>query len=264
MTQHRSAEVGTATAPKGALRTATEEQAVHEYLPLADGIARQMGQHGPDLEDLIQVARLALVKAARRFDPRLNSNFVAFARPTITGELKRYLRDHSWVIQPPREVQELQIEIRREHPLLCQVLGREPRLDELAAHLGQPIPRVAEAVVSQSGRHPDSLDAVHNGRTLEEQLPDACNDEFAALDDSLMLSGALRQLDPDEKLMLRLRYFEDESQQLIGERMRMSQVQVSRALARILQKLQRHILAQFPHTAGERGTPARQHRPRVA
>ncbi|MEE5905397.1 sigma-70 family RNA polymerase sigma factor, partial [Streptococcus pneumoniae] len=172
----------------------------------------------------------------------------------ITGELKRDLRDHSWVIQPPREIQELQIEIRREHPLLCQVLGREPRLHELAAHLGQPIPRVAEAVVSQSGRHPDSLDVVHNGRTLEEQLPDACNDEFAALYDSLMLSGALRQLDPDEKLMLRLRYFEDESQQRIGERMRMSQVQVSRALARILQKLQRHILAQFPHTAGERGT----------
>ena len=235
-----------APTPKGALRSAMEEQVVTEYLPLADHLARQVSHHGQDLEDMMQVARLALVKAAQRFDPRISPSFVAFARPTVLGELKRFLRDQSWVIQPPREIQELQLQVQREYPGLCQRLGREPRVTELAAQLGRTPRLVAEAMLCQQGRRPDSLDVEQERNSLHEQLPSTRADEFAAVDDSILLGDALRELEPQEKLILRLRYFEDESQQRIGQRLRMSQVQVSRSLARILAKLQRHMLASRP------------------
>lgn len=228
--------------PKGALRTAMEEQVIIDHLPLADSIARKFGRYGHDLEDMIQVARLALVKAARRFEPQRNPNFVAFARPTIAGEIKRYLRDHAWMVQPPRGVQELQVELMREYPVMCQRLGREPTVDELAAHLGQEPGAVAEAVVSYHGRQPESLDKAEDGRSLEEQIPDGEADAFAAVDDSIALAAALRELTPEQKQLLRMRFFEDQSQQRIGEQTGMSQVQVSRALSRILVKLQRHML----------------------
>ncbi len=235
--------------PKSAIRSALEEQAIIEHLPLADSIARKFGRQGPDFEDMIQVARLALVKAARRFDPQRNTNFVAFARPTISGEIKRYLRDSSWMVQPPRGVQDLRTEIAREHPALCQVLGREPSLGDLAKHLGREADAVAEAMISHNSQQPESLDAVRAGQPLEDRLPDRDGDIFAALDDLLALTEALRVLTIQEKKLLRMRFFEDQSQQGIGEKMKMTQVQVSRALARILVKLQDHMLNHAPAAA---------------
>lgn len=142
------------------------------------------------------------------------------------------------------------MQAQREHALLCQVLGREPRLDELAIHLGRPEREVAEALGAVAGRRPESLDALYEGQDLHERLPAAPGDGFAALDDSMLLGSALQQLDAEEKQMLRLRYFEDRSQQDIGTRMRMTQMQVSRALSRILTKLHRHMGGHCPTATG--------------
>jgi RNA polymerase sigma-B factor len=234
-----------------------EEQVVIDHLPLADAIARKYGRRGPDLEDMVQVARMALLKAARRIEPQRNTGFGAFARPTIAGEVKRYLRDSAWMVQPPRGIQDLHTEVTREHPALCQLLGREPTLEELAEHLGEETEAVAEAIASHTSLQPDSLDKVTPaGLALEDRLPDRQGDVFGALDDSLALAQALRTLDGAEKELLRMRFFEDQSQQGIGDRLGMTQVQVSRALARILVKLQRHMLYRGEHDGATPGSGA--------
>src|SRR6185312_13259431 len=115
---HDACSPAPAAAPRGALRAALEEQMVLDHLPLADAMARKYARGGHDVEDLIQVARMALVKAARRFDPGVNPHFDAYARPTISGEIKRYLRDAIWMVQPPRGIQDLHPEVSRAHPVL--------------------------------------------------------------------------------------------------------------------------------------------------
>lgn len=242
-------------APRGAVRKAFEEQMIIEHLPLADGIARGFARNGRDLDDLMQVARMALVKAGRRFDPTLNPHFTAYARPTIIGEMKRYLRDSAWMVQPPRAIKDLHTQVAHEHPALCQSLGREPTLAELAGHLGEEPEVVAEAITSHNSLRPDSLDLPQGNLAVEDRLPDDTAEVFGTLDDELSLAEALRTLAPDEKQLLHLRFYEERSQQQIGDGLGMTQVQVSRALARILVKLQRQILNRFPG-AGAHGEPA--------
>lgn len=244
--------------PQGAVRTALEEQMILEHLPLADGIAQGFARNGRDPDDLMQVARMALVKAGRRFDATLNPHFTAYARPTIIGEVKRYLRDSAWMVQPPRAIQELHIQVAQEHPVLCQSLGREPTLAELAGHLGEEPQVVAEAITSHNSLRPDSLDVPQGDLALEDRIPDRGAEVYGALDDELSLAEALRTLAADEKQLLHLRFYEERSQQQIGEALGMSQVQVSRALARILVKLQRQILNRFPGVAAP-GEPAMRH-----
>jgi len=229
---------------------------VLDHLPLADAMARKYARGGHDVEDLIQVARMALVKAARRFDPGVNPHFDAYARPTISGEIKRYLRDAIWMVQPPRGIQDLHTEVSRAHPVLCQSLGREPTLDELADHLGEDRALVAEAITSHNSLQPESLDELCADLPAEDRVPAAGAEVFGALDDELSLAQALRTLDPGEKRLLHLRFFEEQSQQSIGEDLQMSQVQVSRALARILVRLQRQMLNRFPGQESSSGRSA--------
>lgn len=252
-TAHDADVPAAGTTPRGAVRGALEEQLVLDHLPLADGIAQGFARNGRDLDDLMQVARMALVKAGRRFDPTLNPHFTAFARPTIIGEVKRYLRDSSWMVQPPRAIQDLHTRVAREHPMLCQLLGREPTLAELAVHLGEEPEAVAEAITSHNSLRPDSLDVSCGDIPLEDRVPDGDAEVYGALDDELSLAEALRTLPGDEKRLLHLRFYDELSQQQIGGELGMTQVQVSRALARILVKLQRQILNRFPDapSAGE-------------
>ncbi len=229
---------------------------VLDHLPLADAMARKYSRGGHDVEDMVQVARMALVKAARRFDPAVNPHFDAYARPTISGEIKRYLRDAVWMVQPPRGIQDLHTGISRAHPVLCQSLGREPTLDELAGHLGEEPSLVAEAITSLNSLQPDSLDVLCGDLPTEDHVPAVDAEVFGALDDELSLAQALRTLDPVEKRLLHLRFFEEQSQQSIGEELQMSQVQVSRALARILVRLQRQMLNRFPGRGAASGRSA--------
>ncbi|QTG81184.1 sigma-70 family RNA polymerase sigma factor [Arthrobacter crystallopoietes] len=226
---------------RGSLRQALEEELVLGHLDIAETAARNYVGTGRELDDLKQVARMGLLKAVRGFDPERGTDFPAYAMPTVTGELKRYLRDSCWVIRPPRHVQDLRTAAAKAGPALAQRLGRDPFLSELAEDLGESLQSVAEALNCQNSLRPESLEADADGRHLADTLGGNDN-RLEKAEEMLVLRGAIRELDRREQQLLYYRYFEEESQQRVGERVGMTQMQVSRALARILVKLQRQLL----------------------
>lgn len=219
-------------------------------LHLAEYAAWSFRAPGRDLDDLRQIARLGLLKAVRGYDDSRGPDFASYAGPTIRGELKRYLRDATWVVRPPRPVQDLRLAIERAGPALTQQLGHQPTTDDFAAELKQSPQAVSEALGVSTSLHPDSLDAPGEGgqqdepRALAELLPDGAAD-LADSENRLLLRAALREVGELDRHLVFYRYFAEESQQQIAERFGMTQRQVSRALARILGQLQA-ILAEAP------------------
>jgi RNA polymerase sigma-B factor len=233
------------TAAKGGrLRQAFENDLILDYLDLAEALAARFEARGRERADLNQVAYLGLVKAARGFDRSKGDSFPAYAAPTITGELKRYLRDRSWVVRPPRHIQDLRSRLFRAEPELAQVLGRNPTVSELAHHLGAGTDDVNEAINAGSSLHPDSLDAVPpqcGALPASEVL--ACSDvPLERLEELSCLREALQDLDPEDRELLYRRYFCEETQVQLGKRFGMTQMQVSRRLARVLVDLQRRLV----------------------
>ena len=233
----------TPAAGHGRLREAFENELVLDYLDLAEALAARFEARGRERADLNQVAYLGLVKAARGFDQAKGDSFPAYAAPTITGELKRYLRDRSWMVRPPRHVQDLRSLLFRAEPELAQALGRNPTVSELACHLGVDEAEVREAISASNSLHPDSLDAGDphsDAPPIAEVL--ACPDvPFDRLEDLACLREAMLELDADDRELLYRRYFCEETQVQLGERLGMSQMQVSRRLARVLVALQRRL-----------------------
>lgn len=174
--------------------------------------------------------------------------FPAYALPTIHGELKRHLRDHSWVIRPPRHLQDLRPVIARTWPALAQRLGREATLRELAVELGHEPAVIAEALNCRNSLHPASLDASEDGGSQEDgQLADSIGLDDGRLDRSenlIMLRTTIKELSRREKEVIFRRYFLEQTQQVIGTHLEMTQMQVSRMLARTLVKLQTHLLTE--------------------
>jgi RNA polymerase sigma-B factor len=230
---------------KGSLRAALEENLVLGHLGIAEGIAHNYLAPGREIDDLQQVARLGLLKAVRGFDPDHGADFAAYAVPTVHGELKRHLRDSSWMVRPPRHLQDLRTAAIKMTPELAQRLGREPRLTELASALAESPETVAEALNCHGSLRPVSLDGTPEGQSLAESLA-TTDGGTERTEELLMLRGAIRELEPRERQLLFYRYFQEESQRRIGERIGMTQMQVSRALARILVKLQRRVLGEQP------------------
>lgn len=229
----------------GSLQRALQNELVLSYRSIADSAAGAYSGSGREAADLRQVAYLGLIKAVQRFDPALGVPFPSFAVPTIHGELKRYLRDQSWVIRPPRTLQDLRTAIAKARPELTQRLAHEPSLRELAAELGHDERLVAEAVNCHSSLRPESFDAPHDGGPLGE-LHGTLDERLEHAETLAMLARAVRRLGPDEKELLFRRYFHEESQQAIGERLGMTQMQVSRKLSRVLVKLQHELLGPPP------------------
>lgn len=227
----------------GALRAMLEEDLLQEHLDIAETAARRYEGFGRDPEDLRQVARLGLLKAVRSFDPERGTSFPSYAVPTVTGELKRYLRDSCWMIRPPRRVQDLRTELAKAAPELAQRLGRDASEAELAAELGVTRHAVTEALASQNSLRPDSLEAPLDGRDPAD-IVGGWDGRLDAVETRVMLRAALRQLTGCERQLLFYRYFHEESQQRIGERLGMTQMQVSRMLASVLVKLQGHLLGE--------------------
>lgn len=229
---------------RGRLREAFENELVLDYLDLAEALAARFEARGRERADLNQVAYLGLVKAARGFDQAKGDSFPAYAAPTITGELKRYLRDRSWMVRPPRHIQDLRSQLFRAEPELTQALGRNPNISELAGHLGVDCAEVQEAISASNSLHPDSLDAVDphsDAPPIAEVL--ACPDvPFERLEDLTCLREAMQELDAADRELLYRRYFCEETQVELGRRLGMTQMQVSRRLAKVLVDLQ-HKLA---------------------
>lgn len=225
----------------GDLQQALHNELVLRHRNLADSVAGAYSGPGRDRADLRQVAYIGLIKAVKRFDPAVGHHFPAFAIPTMHGEIKRYLRDQSWMVRPPREVQDLRTTIAKVYPSLVQRLVREPSLPELAQELGQDEKMVAEALNCQSSLQPDSLDAPFEGGYLAD-IHGSIDSRLEQAENLAVLALALRKLEDSEKDLLFRRYFHEEPQHVIGERLGMTQMQVSRKLAKILVKLQHEIL----------------------
>ncbi|WP_045731294.1 sigma-70 family RNA polymerase sigma factor [Pseudarthrobacter chlorophenolicus] len=230
-------------AKSGQLRETFENDLVLGFLDLAEALAARFEARGRERADLNQVAYLGLVKAARGFDRSKGESFPAYAAPTITGELKRYLRDRTWVVRPPRNIQDLRTRMFKAEPELTQVLGRSPSVEELAGALDTDPAAVQEAMSASSSMHPDSLDAVNphsDAPSIGDML--ACPDTpLERLEELACLREAMHDLEPADRELLYRRYFCEETQVQLGKRLGMSQMQVSRRLARVLVELQRRL-----------------------
>lgn len=249
----------------GMLQAAMQEEMALEHLHIAESVARGFSAFANDVADIRQVAYMGLLKAAQRFDPELGVEFAAYAVPTIRGEVKRYLRDCCWMIRPPREIQDLKTAAAKAAPELAQRLGREPSVVELAAHLDEDPAKVEEALNCGGSQRPESLDAPE-GPGWADSLA-AQDDQYARSDNVIALRAAVHELSATEKELLFRRYFHEETQDRIAARLGMTQMQVSRLLARTLVKLQKRLLeraddvvftasTRIVPTASETGTPA--------
>lgn len=216
------------------------ERIVERCLPLADHIARRFDGRGEPREDLVQVARVGLVNAVNRFDVETGSDFVSFAVPTIMGEVRRHFRDNSWSVKVPRRLKELHLRLGAATAELSQRLGRAPTASELAAELDMDREEVIEGLVAGSSYNTLSIDSGGGG---DEDAP-AIVDTLGDVDDGLdqienreTLRPLLAQLPERERTVLLLRFFESMTQTQIAERVGVSQMHVSRLLAKSLARL---------------------------
>lgn len=225
-------------------RAALVERIVVRTIPLADSFALRYSGRGIETDDLVQVARTALVKAVHRYRPGTGSGFAAFAAPTVSGEIKRWFRDQGWAVRPPRRVQELRASLVVEEERMRHLLARDPGDAELAAVLGVTAADVAEARMCSAGYHAASLDAPTAGGTSvgEHFLASDSLAETIEVRDALHRSLAL--LTDRQRMVLGLRYVEELTQSEIGERIGVSQMQVSRILRGILEVLRSRLLTE--------------------
>jgi RNA polymerase sigma-B factor len=213
---------------------------VIDHMDVADSIARRYSGGRQDWSDLRQVACLGLVKAVKGFDLARGDDFVAYCAPTITGEIKRYLRDHGWFVRPPRAIQELRARIGEALPRLMQELGREPSAQELATCLGEDISKVEEAMASHESMRPSSLDAVADSGDDNASLAETLGRSDEGLERAEVLATigpVCRRLTPRERRIVYLRFFEERTQAQIGQELHVTQMQVSRLISQILSRL---------------------------
>jgi RNA polymerase sigma-B factor len=230
------------------------DRVVEVNLCLADGLAARYAGRGIPSDDLVQVARLGLVRAAHRFDPDAGAEFAAFAVPTIRGELRKHFRDCGWMVRPPRALQELQSQVAAAADLLSQRLGAAPTVAQLASHLGLSEDRVIEGLATAGSFSPSSLD-LDLGEDRAGTLGESLGELDPAFDESearLVLTPLLRRLGPRDRLVLRLRFADGLTQREVGERIGVSQMQVSRILSRVLATLRTEI-QQSPEDGADSG-----------
>jgi len=218
-------------------RAELRERMVLAGLPLADSVARRYQGRGIETDDLVQVARTALVKAVRRYRPGAGPGFAAYAAPTISGEVKRWFRDQGWAVRPPRRIQELRAGLVVEEERLRHVLLRDPLDQELARVLAVTAADVAEARACSAGYHATSLDALTSaGTSLADHLL-VVPGHAGTYEVRDALRRSVGRLDQRQRLVLHLRFVDDLTQGEIGERIGVSQMQVSRILRGILGRL---------------------------
>ena len=207
---------------------------------VAQALAQRFTNRGVDVDDLIQVASIGLVKAAERFDPAMGKDFLSFAVPTIRGELQRHFRDAGWVVRPTRRVQETRWRIAKVESEQTQQLGHVPSAEEVRNELGITYEDYAEASSANGCFRPTSLDqpvtSEGDSTSLGDLLP-ADEHELSASEARMALAPVVRKLSERDRQILHLRFFEDMGQREIGLAIGVTQTQVSRILDRILSDL---------------------------
>jgi RNA polymerase sigma-B factor len=217
------------------------DKVIERCLPLADHIARRFDGRGEPRDDLVQVARVGLVNAVARFDVEAGSDFVSFAVPTIMGEVRRHFRDNSWSVKVPRRLKELHLRLGTATGELSQRLGRAPTASELAEELDMDRTEVVEGLVAGSSYNALSIDSGGGG---DDEDPRAIVDMLGDVDSGLTqienreaLRPLLAALPERERTVLVLRFFESLTQTQIAEQVGISQMHVSRLLAKSLARL---------------------------
>jgi RNA polymerase sigma-B factor len=215
-------------------------QLIERFLPLARSLARRYERGSEPLEDLVQVASVALVKAIDRYDPARGYAFSSFAVPTIAGELKRHFRDQTWMVRPPRGIQEVTLRVEGALARLSQQLDRSPTTSELAAAVGCSDEEILEAMQARSARGALSLHAPQGDPGDAMSLQDTLGADDPGLERAeqrAQLDGLMAEVSPRAREMLRMRFEEDMTQAEIGAAIGISQMQVSRILRQTIARL---------------------------
>ena len=227
-------------------RARLRDELVEIHLPLVEYLARRFRNRGEPLDDLVQVATIGLIKSVDRFDLERGVEFSTYATPTIVGEIKRHFRDKGWAIRVPRRLQELKLALTKATSELSQKNGRAPTVGELATFLGLSDEEILEGLESANAYSAVSLDAPDGG---DDDSP-AVADSLGMVDEALegveyreSLKPLLEKLPPREKKILMLRFFGGMTQSQIAGELGISQMHVSRLLARTLAQLREGLLA---------------------
>ena len=216
------------------------EQIVRRCLPVAENIARRFDGRGEVHDDLVQVARIGLVNAVNRFDVTRGSDFLSFAVPTIMGEVRRHFRDSAWALRVPRRIKELHLSIGKATDSLSQRLGRAPTPAEIAAELGLDIEDVADGLTARNAYQTVSVDAATHDNPGEQTLADTIGDYdkgMETVENHETLRPLIDALPARERRVLMLRFFGNMTQTQIADEVGISQMHVSRLLARTLATL---------------------------
>jgi RNA polymerase sigma-B factor len=217
------------------------ERLVERYMPLARRLARRYARSSEPIEDLVQVASLGLLYAVDRYDVDRGRPFVAFAVPTILGEMRRYFRDAGWALHVERAAKERALQVRDAVESLRSLDGRSPTVNQLAEYLEFAIDEVLDAMAAMEAYETYSLDSPRpsddgTGGSYAESLGDD-DERFELIECDATLCALLAEISPHERRILRMRFVEDLTQREIAGRMGTSQMQVSRSLGRLLDRL---------------------------
>ncbi|MFF2729429.1 RNA polymerase sigma factor SigF [Streptomyces sp. NPDC058008] len=245
------------------LRTADEGTPDHQYarntliemnLSLVRFAAGRFRNRGSgDMEDIVQVGTIGLIKAIDRFDLSREVEFTSFAMPYIVGEIKRFFRDTTWSVHVPRRLQELRVDLAKAKETLAAGLDRDPTVRELAEHLGLDEEEISEGIVAANGYTAGSLDVpadatapvgrATGGRTYADVLGES-DPAMETVENLHTLAPLLGELEPRERRIIDMRFGQEMTQAQIGEELGISQMHVSRLLSRILHKLRDGMLTQ--------------------
>ena len=235
------------------------EELIKRYLPLVRSLARRFSSRGQPVEDLIQVGPIGLIKAIDRFDLDRGVELSTYATPTIMGEIKRYFRDKGWAVKVPRALQDLNVKLNKVIERLTVELRRSPTIAELAAATEVSEEEVVEAL--ESGRAYSSVSLFSGGAGDDDEsleLLDYLGTEeeaYEVFEQRRVLAPAMARLDPRERLILHLRFFEGMTQTQVATRIGISQMHVSRLIRKSIENLRRYMAEDetLAEAAGGRG-----------
>lgn len=230
-------------------RKPLREQIIRRCLPLAEHIAARFSGRGEAFEDLQQVARVGLVLAVDRFDAARQNTFLAFAVPTIMGEVRRHFRDHTWATRVPRGIKELRLRLGPASDRLAQRLGRLPTARELAADLHADPVDVTQALIAGNGYQPRAIDPVGEEDNDNSPIVDQLGTEepcYTLTEDAMAVRPLIRALPARQRRVLIMRFFESKTQSQIADALGVSQMQVSRILSHTLKSLREQALSDEP------------------
>ena len=223
------------------------EKLIEHYIPLVRSLARRYSYRGEQLEDLVQIGAIGLIKAIDRFDVSRGVELTTYATPNIIGEIKRHFRDKGWSVRVPRGLQELNVQLSRLVEQLTVQNGRSPTIAELAEAAGVEEEEVLEALESGRAYSSVSLSASGGGDDEDELDPlESLGEEereYQVSEDRVVLEPGFKVLDERERKILHLRFFKGLTQSQIAQQIGISQMHVSRLIRRSLEKIRAEIAA---------------------